>query len=106
MRLPFETDYAPAAPTQAKSWLRVLDDLGMENVRIRLVQSAAEPNDAFYRTGSDIAVPRGFAEDWLRYRDRRSHAVEQRWRWAIFIPACISALAACAAGLVVMAPHV
>lgn len=105
MRLPFETDYAPAAPSQGRRWLMALDDLGMENVRIRLVQSGAEPADVFYRAGSDIAVPRGFAEDWLSYRDRRLRKVEQRWRWAIFIPACISALAACAAGLMILTPH-
>jgi hypothetical protein len=105
MRLPFETDYAATAPGQTRKWLRALDDLGMENVRIRLVQSGSEPTDVFYRVSSDSAVPRGFAEDWLGYRDRRSHTIEQRWRWAIFIPACISALAACTAGLVILAPH-
>jgi large repetitive protein len=105
MRLPFETDHVPGASRQVKKWLEVLDDLGMENVRIRLAQSSSGPDGAFYGAGSDIAVPRGFAEDWLRYRDRRSRVIEQRWRWAIFIPACIGALAACAGGTVILAPR-
>jgi len=105
MRLLFETDHAPSKVGQAKKWLRALDDLGVENVRIRLAHGDAEPNSVFYRLGSDIAVSRGFAEEWLSSRDRRSRTIERRWRWAIFIPACISAIAACGAALVVLTPH-
>src|SRR6266436_7280845 len=105
MRSLFETDHAPSQVGQAKKWLKALDDLGVENVRIRLAQSDGEPNSVFYRLGSDIAVSKGFAEDWLRFRDRRSRAVERRWHWAIFIPACISAVAACGAALAILAPR-
>src|SRR5437879_1209884 len=104
MRLPFKTDHVPDKPELARKWLELLDDLGMENVRLRLAHGASAPNETFYRAASDIAVPRGFAEDWLRFRDRRAHAIEQRWRWAIFIPACVSAVAACTAGLMTLGP--
>jgi hypothetical protein len=114
MRLPFETDHLPGVTRQVKDqvrhqvkkWLEALDDLGMENVRIRLAQSGSAPDDAFYRAEPDIAVPRGFAEDWLRYRDRHARVVEQRWRWAIFIPALVGALGVSAAGIVTLAPHI
>lgn len=105
MRPLFETDHAPSKVGQAKKWLNALDDLGVENVRIRLAQSDGEPNGVFYHVGSDIAVSRGFAEDWLRFHDRHSRAVERRWRWAIFVPACISAVAACGAALAILAPR-
>jgi hypothetical protein len=105
MRPPFKTEHAPAKPGQAEKWLKALDDFGVENVRIRLAQSDSKPNDAFYRLGSDIAVSRGFAEDWLSFHNRHSRAVERRWRWAIFIPACISAVVSCGAALAVLAPH-
>jgi hypothetical protein len=85
--------------------LKMLDDLGAENVRIRLAQSDAGPDSVFYNAGTDLVVSRGFAEDWLRFRDRRSSAIERRWRWAIFVPACISAVAACGAALAILAPH-
>jgi hypothetical protein len=85
--------------------LKMLDDLGVENVRIRLAQSDAGPDSVFYNAGTDLVVSRGFAEDWLRFRDRRSSAIERRWRWAIFVPACISAVAACGAALAILAPH-
>lgn len=105
MRPLFETDYAPSKVGQAKRWLKALDDLGLENVRIRLAQSSGDPNGIFYSPTSDIVVSRGFAEDWLSFRDRHLRAIEQRWRWAIFIPACISALAACGAALTMLAPR-
>jgi hypothetical protein len=105
MRPLFETDHAPSKVGQARKWLKALDDLGAENVRIRLARSDGEPNGVFYHLGSDVVVSRGFAEDWLRFRDRRSRAVERRWRWAIFVPACISAIAACGAALAILTPH-
>jgi len=105
MSLPFNTDHAPTLLGQANKWLKALDDLGVENVRIRLAQGDGNPNGVFFHSGSDVVVSRGFAEDWLRFRDRQLRAVEQRWRWAIFIPACISAVAACGAALAVLAPH-
>jgi hypothetical protein len=104
MLLPFKTDHAPSEPGQAEKWLKTLNDLGVENVRIRLARSGGESGD-LYRLGSEIIVSVGFAEDWLRYRDMRSRAVERRWRWAIFVPACISAVAACGAALVIVAPR-
>jgi hypothetical protein len=105
MRPLFETDHAPSKIGQAKKWLKALDDLGVENVRIRLAQAHGDPSDVFYSRGADIVVSRGFAEDWLSFRDRRLRAVERRWRWAIFVPACISAVAACGAALAMLAPH-
>jgi hypothetical protein len=104
MGLPFETDHAPGKANLARKWLELLDDLGMENVRLRLAHGGGTPDDAFYSTAPDITVPRGFAEDWLRFRDRRAHAIGQRWRWAIFIPVCVSAVAACVSGLVALVP--
>lgn len=100
----FETDREPSRFVNALK-LKALDELGVENVRIRLAQSDAKPDSVFCRTETDVVVSKGFAEDWLRYRDRRSIAVERRWRWAIFVPACISAVAACGAALAVLAPH-
>jgi hypothetical protein len=104
MRPPFKTVHMPDKPELGRKWLELLDDLGMENVRLRLAHGVNAPDDVFCHAAPDIAVPRGFAEDWLRFRDRRAHAIEQRWRWAIFIPACVSAVAACTAGLVTLAP--
>lgn len=100
----FETDRESSRFVSALK-LKALDELGVENVRIRLVQGDAKPDTVFCRAGTDVVVSRGFAEDWLRYRDRRSRVVERRWRWAIFVPACISAVAACGAALAVLAPH-
>ncbi len=104
MHLPFKTDHAPTKPDQVERWLKWLDEFGVENVRIRLAQSGGNANSAFYPLESDV-VSRGFAEDWLRFRDRYSRTVERRWRWAIFIPACLGAVAGCSAAAMVLAPR-
>jgi hypothetical protein len=100
----FETDRVPSRLVIARQ-SKMLDELGVENVRIRLAQSDDKPDSIFYRVGTDVVVSRGFAEDWLRFRDRRSSAIERRWRWAIFVPACISAAAACGAAAAILAPY-
>jgi hypothetical protein len=100
----FETDRASSKLGKERK-LKALEELGVENVRVRLACSNAKPDDVFYHWGPDVAVSRGFAEDWLRFKDRRSAAIQQRWRWAIFLPACISAVAACSAALAILAPR-
>lgn len=103
MSLPFKTDHAPADRGQLERWLKALDEVGVENVRIRLAQS--NPDGVLERVGSETGVSAGFVEDWLRYNDRRSRAVQQRWRWAIFIPAFVSAVGACIGVLSIARPH-
>ncbi len=100
----FETNRASSKLGNARK-LKALEELGVENVRVRLAQSTAKPDDVFYRWGPDVLVSRDFAEDWLRFQDRRAAAIQRRWRWAIFVPACISAVAACSAALAVLAPR-
>jgi len=95
MQLPFKTDHAPADRSQLERWLKALDDAGVENVRIRLAQSISKPDGMIDRIGSEANISTIFAEDWLRYRDKRAHTIERRWRWAIFVPAFVSAAAAC-----------
>jgi hypothetical protein len=93
-KLPFDTSWSSGNPEQTWRWYEELERLGPENVRIRVVQHDAGSAGAIRGLGTELAVTKGFAEDWLRYRDQKEGSKAFRRFWITTGVALVSAIAA------------
>jgi hypothetical protein len=93
-RLPFETHWKPAEHERAWRWYQELERLGPDNVRARVAQHDAGSAGALRGVGAEPNLTKGFAEDWLRYRDERESKKATRRFWITTTVALISAIAA------------
>jgi hypothetical protein len=98
MSLPFKTIYAPD-PAQTERWLTTLEELGVENVRIRLAQSGGDSAGVLYGIKSETSVTRGFVEDWLQHKQKEIDCRASQIRQWTIIAAWASVIAA-AAGVI------
>jgi hypothetical protein len=72
----------------------VLEWLGTDNVRARLVQRDHDAGGTLFGAGAEPTLTKGFAEDWLRYRDEKESKKATRRFWITTTFALVSAIAA------------
>ena len=84
----FETQFGD--PSQEQRWLAELQRVGPETVRVRLKQDHHGSRAALRGIGLPSDITKGFAEDWLRYKDD----VRRRWRIAGWVATSIVGVAA------------
>ena len=67
----FSTPYDPGNSETRRRWIAALENLGVENLRIRLAQHGGGSAADLYGIAGEQAVTRGFAEAWANYEERR-----------------------------------
>ena len=79
----------PTNDEKERQWRDALEELGPENVRLRLAQTD---------TGSILSgygdLKKRYAERWLAEKDRGEVKRRERWNWATIIVALVAAVAA------------
>src|SRR5262245_53272192 len=90
------------SPEKQQQWYEALERIGPEAVRIRLAQVDCGSAGAI-AIGTETMMTKGFAEQWLGWRDREKASREDKFRsnqifwtrWA----ACAASVAAAAAAI-------
>jgi hypothetical protein len=105
-RFPYEQNKWSADPAEKKAWYEALERAGPANVRARLAQSSAGGGGSI-SIGNQVALTKGFAEDWLLWRDERESEAQlamqagmlkaAKWSAGAAVAAAIAAVLACVA---------
>jgi len=80
LRFPYEhCTWNSNEPEKQRRWYEALERTGTDGVRIRLAQVDAGSAGAI-AIGTENSMTKGFAEEWLAWRDREKSQREDRFR--------------------------
>ena len=96
-KLPFRSTYTSGDADKDRRWFEALENLGPEMVRMRLSQNDSNAGGRL-ESIANFYITKGFAEDWLKYRDAR-RARSTALRYAIVLAVSSVAAAASLAAL-------
>ena len=100
-RFPYEKSSWYPGSDQAKAWYEALERVGPSAVRARLAQERTG-SAAAISIGTIMMMTKGFAEEWLDWRDQQAAEREARFRsrqifWTRFAALAASVAASAAA---------
>jgi hypothetical protein len=100
-RFPYERSRWSGDERQLRQWYEALNRMSPEDVRARLAQVDAGSPGAI-SIGSEMTMTKGFAEEWLAWKDKRKIEREDRFRhtqvfWTRWAAVAASIAAAAAA---------
>jgi hypothetical protein len=78
-RFPYEKSRWSGDSEQLRRWYEALERMSPEDVRARLAQVEAGSPGAI-AIGSEMTMTKGFAEEWLAWKDKRKADREDRFR--------------------------
>jgi hypothetical protein len=89
-RFPYEQSTFCSDPVRARHWYDTLERMSPIDVRALLAQSRAGPAGSV-AIGTEVGMTRGFAEEWLAWRDRQKATDDLRKaRWTIAVTVIIA----------------